>query len=302
MIYYFIILLLSLISTLFAIIRCQRNIKEYNVPSKFLKKQTKFLKKQTNFSKKQIYSKPSIITYNIQKFPWSLKTFSNIKNLLKQYSIILLQECFDDTFFTLTNDFPDYYIYRQKLNNINILSSGLVIMSKYPINNYSSYHFKNYNPCTLDCLSQKGFLVAWVKINNQDICIINTHLQSSDYNRYDVKAIAQLKEILDYINSINGSIINGSIINGSFIIGGDFNIDINDLSLTPNLNFSVISPQDPTIYIDFKTGKSISNHKSGYEGLIFDYFITNKINISNVQTINNNYSDHNPVSGFIELK
>jgi len=278
MIYYFIILLLSLISTLFAIIRCQRNIKEYNVPSKF--------------SEKQNFSKPSIITYNIQKFPWSFKTFSNIKNLLNKYSIILLQECFDDTFFTLTNNFPNYYIYRQKLNNINVLSSGLVIMSEFPIIKYDSYHFKNYNSCTLDCFSQKGFLVAWLKINNQDICIINTHLQSSDYNRYDINAIAQLKEILDYINSVNGL----------FIIGGDFNIDINDLSSITNINFKVIYPQYPTIYIDFKTGKSVSNHKSGYEGLIFDYFITNITDISNVQTINYDYSDHNPVSGFIELK
>ena len=43
-------------------------------------------------------NKPNIITYNIQKFLWSCKTFNPIVSLLNNHSIILLQECYDESF------------------------------------------------------------------------------------------------------------------------------------------------------------------------------------------------------------
>lgn len=234
-----------------------------------------------------------IITYNIQKFPWSFKTFINIKKLLKKHSIILLQECFDDIYSTLQYNFPSYYICRDRLKGYNLLGSGLVILSKFPITNYSSYTFKNMNHCTLDILSQKGFLVCWIKINRMKVCIINTHLQSSDYNRYDKYALLQLEELLQYVKNIKGICI----------VGGDFNIDITDIMMkvrkykTLQYNY----PLEPTIYIDFKTGKSISSYEEGYDRMIFDFFITKKCNIMTPNTIYDNYSDHNPVSGLLEL-
>ena len=106
----------------------------------------------------------TIITYNIQKFPWSMKTFNNINNLLNNYSIILLQECYDDTYSSLQTNFPSYYIYRSKLNNLSILGSGLAILSKFKITKFDFIPFKNYNMMTLDMLSQKGFIVC--SINN----------------------------------------------------------------------------------------------------------------------------------------
>jgi hypothetical protein len=245
--------------------------------------------------------KISIITYNIQKFPWSLKTFTNIKELLNKYSIILLQECYDDSLSSLQTNFPNYYIYRNKLDGIfefNLLRSGLVILSKLPIDKFDSISFKNYNPNTYDRLSQKGFIICW--INN--ICIINTHLQSSDFIEYDEYALLQLYEIFDYIKNIDSD----------YIIGGDFNIDINILNniynnsqnkLHKNITFNY--PSEPTIFMDFNTGKSYSKYKIGTEGLIFDYFITNKsgnIDLSNVTRIYDSYSDHNPVSGIINYK
>jgi len=256
----------------------QRIICEYYKPIK------KYKKKRNNL----------IITYNIQKFPWSIKTFATIKKLLNKHSIILLQECFDDMYSTLQYNFPSYYICRDKLKELNFLSSGLVILSKFPIILYSSYTFRNVNPYTLDRLSQKGFLVCWIKINNDKVCVINTHLQSSDYKRYDEYALLQLEELLQYIKNIKGICI----------VGGDFNIDINDImiNIRKNRTLKCNYPSDPTIYIDFKTGYTLSSPKDGYDKLIFDFFITKKCTIIELNTIPNNYSDHNPVSGLLEYK
>ena len=256
----------------------QKRICEYSKPIKKTKK------KRNNL----------IITYNIQKFPWSLKTFIAIKKLLNKHSIILLQECFDDTYSTLQYNFPSYYICRDRMRGVNLLGSGLAILSKFPIINYTSYTFKNMNPYTLDRLSQKGFLVCWIKINGEKVCVINTHLQSSDYTRYDVYALLQLEELLQYVKNRKDMCI----------IGGDFNIDITDIMMKVGkykaLKYNY--PVEPTIYIDFKTGKSISSYKEGYDKMIFDYFITKKCSISDTTTISNEYSDHNPVSGLLVTK
>ena len=280
MIYYFILFLLLILLFIFY---CQKRIVKYHKPK--ISNIEKFDKLGTN--------KPSIITYNIQKFPWSIKGFANIKKLLEQYSIILLQECYDDTFSLLHTNFPDYYIYRDPLEGVNILSSGLVILSLYPITKYSSHNFKNYNPLTLDCFSQKGFIIANININGYDMCIINTHLQSSDHHKYDRYAILQLKEIIKYLEDIKQL----------FILGGDFNIDIVDLqSIFKNYfpsEWQFCYPKEPTIYFNLKSGYTQSHYKPGYEPFIFDYFITNiknEIYVCDVKTIPNPYSDHNPVS------
>jgi endonuclease/exonuclease/phosphatase family metal-dependent hydrolase len=281
MLYYSSILLFVL---LIHIIITQMRICEYYRPIKKYKK---------------THKKISIITYNIQKFPWSIKTFYDITKILKKHSIILLQECFDDTFSSLEYNFPNYYICRDTLKGFNILSSGLVILSKYPIEYYNSHTFENYNSYSLDRFSQKGFMLARIIVNGEVINVINTHLQSCTFERYDHTAILQLKELLDFFNKIEGYCI----------VGGDFNIDINDMKVLfkDYNNLDYFYPYDPTIYIDFNSGHSISNCENydNYEKLIFDYFITkknSKLNIMNTKIIACQYSDHNPVCGIVQLE
>jgi hypothetical protein len=60
-------------------------------------------------------------------------------------------------------------------------------------------------------------------------------------------------------------------------------------------------PTESTIYINFKTSYSRSSPAKGYDGLIFDYFITGGTVSLNPVTIQSGYSDHNPVSSTIEL-
>jgi len=253
----------------------QRIVCEYSKPIK------KSKKKRNNL----------IITYNIQKFPWTIKTFVAIKKILIKHSIILLQECYDDMYSSLQYNFPSYYICRDRLKGYNLLGSGLVILSKFPIINYKSYTFNNVNPYTLDRFSQKGFLICWIKINSDKVCIINTHLQSSDYKKYDDYALLQLNELMQYVKNIKGKCM----------IGGDFNIDITDI-MTNIKKYRTLKynyPSEPTIYIDFKTGLTLSSPKDGYDKLIFDFFITKKCTVIKPNTIPNNYSDHNPVSGLL---
>jgi endonuclease/exonuclease/phosphatase family metal-dependent hydrolase len=240
-------------------------------------------------------NKPNIITYNIQKFLWSCKTFNPIINLLQEHSIILLQECYDESFSKLKNCFPDYYICREKMQCINMMNSGLVILSKYPIYDKSFIRFTKYNRCSFDYLSEKGFLVTWININNRKVCIINTHLQSAKYDRFDNIVLLQIKELFDFIKNIKEP----------YIIGGDFNIDIEDMKKHIDISdYKLYYPKKSTIYINFTTGATQYESKLGYEGLIFDYFITKNIN-NNIHlspiTIDSSYSDHNPVSSSINL-
>ena len=253
-----------------------------------------YIPRKENFSKNKKIS-PSILTYNIQKFPWSPKTFTAVRSLFQRHSIILLQECYDETFSSLESHFPDYYICRGTMQGISLINSGLVILSKYPIRNSSFVTFKQYNPLTFDRLTEKGFLITWIRIGENTVRVINTHLQSSDFERYDPYAFLQMEELFDYI---------GFTKKGKFIIGGDFNIDISFMKkrYMPSENkLSLWHPVKPTIYINFSTGHSQSNRQFGYDGLVFDYFFTSKDIEMEPVTIESPYSDHNPVESDIKL-
>jgi endonuclease/exonuclease/phosphatase family metal-dependent hydrolase len=244
----------------------------------------------------------SFITYNIQKFPFPFKSFDLIKDLLNQYSIVLLQECFDELFSSLESYFPNHYICRGTLDGINVINSGLAILSIYPILETSFSCFKNVNSLTFDVLSEKGYLAAVIDIprrrnkkntftfeeSTERIMVIDTHLQSCDFSPYDPVAMLQLEEIAAFTDTVTYP----------YVIGGDFNIDINVCKKQyPMLDLHY--PKDSTIYINFKNAHSKTKASMGYEGLIFDYFIKShnfRRTVKDVHTITDStYSDHNPV-------
>lgn len=251
---------------------------------------------ETYVSKPSNESSISIVTYNIQKFPWSMKSFDELHRMLKHYSIILLQECFDETFQSLEGYFPDYHICRGTLKGINIVHSGLVILSKYPITDVQFYLYKQSNPLTFDILSEKGILTAQIEINGKKIYIMNTHLQSCDFYRYDRYAVLQLDELKQYLTHLR-------LRDEKYIVGGDFNIDIQDFTrMTKNHQMpeNIYHPDDPTIFIDFFTSHTRSRPEKGYDPLIFDYFIST-IDLDKPLTIPSDYSDHNPVRTFFQI-
>jgi len=245
----------------------------------------------------------SIVTYNIQKFPWALKSLRDeeINKIITNHSIVLLQECFNEAYDSLETAYPNYHICRGNLKGINLMNSGLVIMSKFPIIDVKFKEYKSSNPWSFDYFSEKGFLTATIKIRDRCVKIVNTHLQSSDFSRYDKYALSQLKELLSYIEDLKRD-------GNEYIIGGDFNIDINDIKDISNIacaqsplgdikdiSNNIKSPTNPTIYINLTTSHTHNEYKEGYEPFIFDYFIT-ELETSKPVVINSNYSDHNPVS------
>ena len=232
-------------------------------------------------------SKINIVTYNIQKLPWKLKSLKPLVKLFDTGDIILLQECFHEAFESLRKLFPSHYICRAKLSCYRLINCGLVIMSKYPLEDIIFYPFKNSNCFSTDYLCEKGLLSGVIKFNNKKIRIINTHLQASYTKYYDSYTIKQCNELFKFIYKIKEPY---------YVLGGDFNIDYKDLLNNLN-NFNLTSikfPLNPTIYIDLKTGESIPYPKRNYKGFIYDYFISN-IKMDQPIVIPSLYSDHLPI-------
>ena len=257
----------------------QKNICERYIPENYIDNNTY-----------EIYDR-SIVTYNIQKFPWALKSLGDeeISKIIKSHSIVLLQECFNEAYDSLETHYPDYHICRGNLKGINLMNSGLVIMSKFPIIDVKYKEYKEANPWTFDYFSEKGFLTATIKIGDKFIKIVNTHLQSSDFHRYDKYALSQLDELVNHLDKLKRD-------GDEYIVGGDFNIDINDMNDIKEIK-GINHPTKPTIYINLTTSHTSNEYKEGYEPFIFDYFITSEtISMNKPIVIRSDYSDHNPVS------
>jgi endonuclease/exonuclease/phosphatase family metal-dependent hydrolase len=241
------------------------------------------------------FEKSKIVTFNIKKFPWSCKSFRRL-NIIGQYSIILLQECFNECYDSLEYWFPDHYICRGTMKGFNLLNSGLAILSIYPVIEIEFHKYKNYNKWSLDCFSEKGFLSVLLDLGKGNkLRVINTHLQSSDYEKYDKNAFLQLQELLEYTSTIREK----------YIIGGDFNIDskisseILQHNISDSLSFYIHSPKEPSVFIDFTKGSTSASRKDGHEGMIFDYFICSNVHLHEPTVIYSSYSDHNPVTSKI---
>ena len=228
----------------------------------------------------------SILTYNIQRMPYSTKPLKKLYQFFKNHSIILVQECFlnlmyDDMEYT----FHDYNIVKGTMVGYRLINSGLIILSKYKIVSHEFIAFKNKSYLTSDILAEKGFLVAKVTIHNKNVCIINTHLQSNTYkNNYSI-ALKQWTELHDYIKNIREP----------WILGGDFNIQFRHVIST----YTMYGPRLPTIYIKYIDNVEHDTsciERKQYEPFVFDYFITNNVYLTRPVPLEFLYSDHLPVS------
>jgi len=233
-----------------------------------------------------------MITYNIQAFPWLMKSLASLKEIVNDASIIVLQEYFNQFKRSdIQQHFPDYYMYRGKLSSVKVLNSGLMILSKFPIVTSSFTAFKNKNLYTLDAFSDKGYLSVLLKIGNREIYVITTHLQSSTHEEYDPVCFLQYQELIDYIRTLTKP----------FVLAGDFNVDVEECKKQfPFYKYHY--PSTPTIYINFKKGHTQSTPQEGYYGRTLDYFITNKVECTPPNVIESTFSDHNPVETVISFE
>lgn len=240
-----------------------------------------------------------ILTYNIQKFPWSRKSLGALTHLAERYEVIFLQECFDDTWQALSEVLPHFYCFRGTLNRLNVMNSGLAILSRYPIVCGDFLEFAHANRWTFDIFSEKGWLSAVVDVNGEKIRLINTHLQSCDFDRFDQTALTQFDELLAYLRTVHEP----------FVMGGDFNVDVQDLKANYRQLDALHYPDEPSIYIHFMTSMTSALPRRGYTGMTFDYFFTTFREVKRPRVVPPrlrphllDYSDHQPVEIEIEIK
>jgi endonuclease/exonuclease/phosphatase family metal-dependent hydrolase len=232
----------------------------------------------------------TLATYNIQWLPWKRKSLQPLVKMLAHHSVIFLQECFFRWSSAVETFFPEHHVCKGKLKGVRLINSGLVILSKFPIVSSEFVPFRAYNPLSFDRLSEKGILSAVVRIDDQDVRLITTHLQSSTHEEYDLYGLTQLEELFAYASTVKEP----------YIIGGDFNIDIHEVRRRyPALQ--TYAPTEPTIYINFHSGDTQATPRKGFEGRVLDYFISPMIVCAPPRVQTSTYSDHNPVQTMISL-
>ena len=190
------------------------------------------------------YWKGDIRLRDIMKGDYKDKRLDEILKHIKKenYDIVCLQEVFKDN---ITNRVDKVKIFAQNNNYFlylptNIIfcksftSSGLCIMSKYPIidSNFIKYKTRMSFP---NVLSDCGFMHVTVLKENKKVNIINLHLQSGCYKTQSKIRHKQIDEIYNYIETNLNE-------DENIIINGDFNAD---LKLWKYVNKKFIGFKDP---------------------------------------------------------
>lgn len=167
-----------------------------------------------------------IFSWNVKLLPNPFKCRKNYIKLLKSIikkenpDVICIQECFSSILGTKTKfikEFPEYnFVMSQpSLSFPKMTCSGLIVLSKYTIDEYRNYTFKI---CKLpDCVSSKGMLA--IRIGN--LWIVNTHLQDSSETLIQHTQLNGIKNFVNKLYNTNP--------NDKFILCGDFNINIKKL-------------------------------------------------------------------------
>ena len=218
---------------------------------------------------------------------------SSLRSVIREHSIVLLQECFLNVLYDdIQHIFPEYHIIKGTLSGYRLINSGLVTLSRYPVLSHQFIVFETQNVLSADVLAEKGFLVVLITIRKQRLFVINTHLQSSAYRNDDTVAKQQWYQLKTYVSQLKGP----------WIIGGDFNMNISSL-LNERIPYSVYASFEPSIYIKYDSDTEVATsctNQSGLEPFVYDYFITNTIQLDPPCTLPICYSDHLPVSSKIK--
>ena len=223
-----------------------------------------------------------IISWNVSCLPKLINPymnpFNNIKNILfllkkEDVDIICLQEVFDNSIIDiLIKELCNYYYF--KLDNYFFWKDGLIIFSKFKIQNTKFKKFKNCHG--FENIISKGILSVLVydTVSKKNIWIHNTHLQASNNLFSKKKSVnirkKQLLEINDYFNTISTT---------DHILCGDFNIFFKDLK---NYKF---------FFDNYNFNKNELITFPAYNQQ-FDYILYSFNCKINYEIIKNNFSDH----------
>ncbi len=169
-----------------------------------------------------------VLSYNVKGLPvtinwgWDADRFADIGDILAarkaagtQPDIVLLQEAFSPP----TADVASHGRYPFVANgpmNDKLISSGIAILSNYPIDYQESIIYPDDVCGTWDCFASKGAMIARIQLPGVPflLTMANTHAQSGE--EWNDPRKTQLQSFAHFLKSIFNP-------NAGLIAGGDFN-------------------------------------------------------------------------------
>lgn len=202
----------------------------------------------------------SVMTFNVKGLPWPVVSgraaaleeigsrLTEMRSQGVQPHVVMLQEAFSDAARTIgersgyaynTNGpetapawtrpplgqpFAQAARWDRGETSGNLLGSGLVIMSDYPILRSRAMAFPQGACAGFDCLASKGVVIAWIEVPGSDrpIAFVNTHLNSRNathvaLDRADAAFAWQVAAVQRFLDeNIDPET--------AVIFGGDFNV------------------------------------------------------------------------------
>lgn len=152
-----------------------------------------------------MYKKLKILLWNVWLLPSLLTDGKSkeragmISKLLNDFDIVVLNEAFTNKC-TLTKDIIHPYVVRTPRTFYKLLDSGLMILSKYPVDDIHFLPFTTLE--TWDQFSSKGILKLTVNVgNNMKIDIYGTHLQAGSEPSHHDARLEQVNEVYKFIKN-----------------------------------------------------------------------------------------------------
>lgn len=146
----------------------------------------------------------SVISWNVQLRPiWIFPFDSQIERSMQinkfiiDNDIVVLQETFESKCFDILTPGFQFKILPSGVNHL--VSNGIMILSKLPIDFYQVITFENCSG--FDCLSPKGAVLFQITRDSTKYQFIATHLQSGEGRVKDLIRISQIKQIKDLMCS-----------------------------------------------------------------------------------------------------
>jgi len=214
-----------------------------------------------------------------------------------QHDVVLLQEAFSVAFQDivikrLRHMYPHTLVYRPKTPLFRWINNGLMILSKYPLNNPSLTEYSKLTDA--DSWVPKGAVMATVD-SPQPFKVLNTHTQAFEGWLNDKIRINGVTEMRKAIESYGDPQL-------PFVLGGDFNISRRHgyfRAILRVLKVPLYKLEGALQYSWDPEGNPLCSYEHGAEQETLDWIfirdITKKITHKAARVIPISISDHYPV-------
>lgn len=168
-----------------------------------------------------VYMLPAPIKFSKQKERTSLQIVA-LSSVIAENDVLVLTEAFQSRYKKLilkhlSGAYPHHVIQKKQRGFLKFISSGVMILSKYPFKFLGQIYFKD---CAIaDCLATKGALLIEVMLpQGQRVQILGTHMQSSNSEKIFAVRRSQVEQSRGLLDEFRESGV-------PQIVAGDLNID-----------------------------------------------------------------------------